>query len=374
MSASELKPLAMSQSPERSFSITNTRPPPCAGSAPMAKVVAWLVALPVAVLLIFSTPTASAAPGCPDSGLLTRGAILTNLCWKCFFPIRMAGVTIGGGARSIPGDVSGAICTCPSRIPPHFPTPGPSLGYWLPTHIVESTRLPFCLPSLGVQVSPTGIFGLQTGGQGHLGDRDSYRHFHLYAFPAAEIVSAVFDTVCAKGASFDFDLLFMSEFDPTHNNGPLSLALSPESVLFSLPPATAACLADSVAASAFKPIRQLYWCAGSYGGVYPLTGHTRGESPVNDMSLVTTRNLALGHKRFMLKREYGKAAICRSTPSFFLPKQQYKTAVMYPIPQLLGNDWIGKTTMLSREWRHIPAIGEDWVQALWTYQECCLNP
>ena len=71
----------------------------------------------------------------------------------------------------------------------------------------------------------------------------------------------------------DFDMLYVSELDPTWNNDELAFFTNPEASLVATPVAQAACPADAVASTARHPIDKLFWCAGSWGFIYPLSGH-----------------------------------------------------------------------------------------------------
>ena len=92
-----------------------------------------------------------------------------------------------------------------------------------------------------------------------------------------------------------------------------------------------------------------------------------------DASVSSARLIAIQHKRFLMNRTYGNSAVCAAHPEPMYPKQQYRWQVMHPVPQKNDNDWTGSSTLLSREWRHRPITGEDWVQVLFRYEECCVQ-
>ncbi|MFP4280889.1 MAG: conjugal transfer protein TraU, partial [Halochromatium sp.] len=43
-----------------------------------------------------SPSTQAADAACPDAELLS-GKLITDICWSCLFPVRIAGMPIGGG-------------------------------------------------------------------------------------------------------------------------------------------------------------------------------------------------------------------------------------------------------------------------------------
>jgi conjugal transfer pilus assembly protein TraU len=335
-----------------------------------------LMAFGCLLALVLAAPVAAASEGmegedgCPDTGVISGGKFLNDLCWSCMLPIRVAGV--GASGRGFPGDMASPMCVCPSKSLFGVPTPGMTAGMWKPTHFLESTRQPWCLAALGTRVNVGGIASLMQGDATSDRTQVGYRHQHLYAFPVGAVLDALTDSVCSEG-SFDLDLLMLTEIDPTYRNGELSMVINPEGALFNNPVAIAACMADSVASSAYRPIRELFWCAGSWGLLYPLTGFASGDSSPTDMSLGGTRLLALQHKRMLMNKTYGNSAVCSAHPYPLLPKQQYRHQVIHPVPQRRSNDWTGSNSLLSREHRHIPVVGEDWVQILWRYEECCIN-
>lgn len=304
---------------------------------------------------------------CPDAGTLSNGAFMSDLCWSCMFPVQVAGATSG---NTFPDDVARS-CTCPSVVLFGTPTPGVVYGMWKPTHIVESVRHPGCFPSIGEEIDFSS--DVQFGGGVREEDQPGYNSTHVYTFPISSILDSVTSSICTSTSSYDVDIMSISEIDPTHNDPMLSMSVNPEGSLFNNPIAQAVCIADAVAASAYKPILHVFWCMGSWGNTYPLTGHTNNQSDVAAASLDATRALAVMHKRGMANLHYGDSAVCSSHPYPVYPKQQYRWQVMYPMAQSNQNDWTGRATLLSREWRHIPVTGEDWVQVMSTYENCCVH-
>lgn len=308
--------------------------------------------------------------GCPDSGAITNGGFATDMCWTCLLPIRIAGA--GASGRRFPGDMASPVCVCPSKALMGIPTPGVTYGMWKPTHFVENVRKPGCFPAIGQKAKLGKIIGLGQGGKGQEAGVSGYFNSHMYVFPTGAILDAFTSMACSED-SYDMDLLMITEIDPTYNFGELSMIVNPESFLFNNPIAMATCMVDSVAATAYRPIKELFWCFGSWGQTYPLTGHGNAKSGVQDASLASSRLVAMMHKRGLVKRTYGNDAVCAASFAPFYEKQQYRWQMLYPFPQRFKNDWTGAATILSREHRHAPVVGDDWVQVMWRYEECCVN-
>lgn len=320
---------------------------------------------------------------CPLNGGLAA-ELSTLVCYRCFFPIQIAGVPHGPNVPN-PARVVPPVCVCPSSFM-GIPTPGVTYGQWLPHRIIETVRMPFC-STVGNNMLGSGsgaaggaaalsmrLVGGFAGNEDSGGSREGYYHFHLFAFPMGVLMDMNISMMCKSNEAMDMDLLYLSELDPTWNNDELAIALTPEAALFANDAALLACLADSVAASATQPLDALFWCAGAWGEMYPHTGHSPHKgSPAQTHSLVQTRAIAAMHRRGLANQMMGPSAICANHPQPIIPKSQYKLQTLFPIPEAVSNHWIGANTFRWGEHRNIPGFGEDWVSVVWAYEQCCLN-
>lgn len=286
---------------------------------------------------------------------------------------------MGGAATNVPDAVAAPTCVCPGRI---FgtPTPGVTLGYWEPSHLLERTRTPYCSPTLGTTLASTDASTLDIrnfGGHTDVTDGDdggAYYNLHIFRFPLGAILDMVTDSVCVSDSGYDLDLLYLSEIDPTWTNDELALVTTPEAALFANPVAIAACLADAGAATSYKPLEALFWCAGAWGQLYPLSGHTPASgSPPREAALAGTRGLAAMHRRGLFPKTMGDSAVCANHPFPTLLKQQYKLQTFFPVPELVSNHWIGASTVRWGEWRNVPVTGEDFVDVVSRWEDCCVN-
>lgn len=312
---------------------------------------------------------------CPKTSVFT-GGLISSVCTSCFFPIRVGAATPG-----MPLGGAGPTCTCPGRLF-GYPTTGPTLGMWMPGHLVEVVRKPYCSPTLGTTLA-TGASTLgalrHQGGSRDLrnpGDgREIFYNMHYFSFPLAQLLDTVTDSVCVANTGADMAVLYISEIDPTWASDELALQLNPQATLFANPAGIAACIADGAAATAYQPIPAMAWCAGTWGLIYPPSGYTTGVASIQAAaSLAATRGMALVHQRGLGLLTYTDLAVCRDIPVPALPRNQYKLQVMHPIPEITGNHWVGASTFRWGEWRHVPVVGEDFVYLVWNWQECCGNP
>lgn len=343
----------------------------------MRKVALSVLLAAIGVLSIGSSAAWASTPGCPNANILGSG-LFSSLCYPCFFPIRIAGVASG---PNVPFGAAAPVCVCPGRF--GYPTPGFTYGMWYPDKIFETVRLPYCSPTLGKQIAAGGStggdgkFSLLMGGPNTRTKEETQRpfyNFHIFAYPIGQIMHYMQSTVCVSKQNTDANLLYASELDPTWNNTSLSMLTTPEAVLFANPIAIGSCIADGVAATVTQPIEALFWCAGTMGGMYPFTGFNGyGGAPQRVAAMTNTRALAAMHRRGLAWQSKGDPAVCSDIPAPIIVKNQYKWQQTYPIPEIMTNHWIGESVWRWGQFRHVPAVGEDFVNVLWRWSDCCVN-
>ena len=117
--------------------------------------------------------------------------------------------------------------------------------------------------------------------------------------------------------------------DPLWNDDLLAFLLNPEALLFGNPVLQFSCIADSVAANAGLPLDVLFWCMGSWGSAYPLTGHKGNDSIVEDNAALAARII------YKLVREYTlfdtATDVCGATMWPIWTKSHYRLQAMKPV-------------------------------------------
>ena len=99
-----------------------------------------LAGLLAVVLALSQTPVRAADPACPDAELFS-GKLITDVCWACLFPIRIAGMPLFGG--TVPaGAASAPFCACNDGL--GVPHPGFTVGMWEPARLIELVHAPRC--------------------------------------------------------------------------------------------------------------------------------------------------------------------------------------------------------------------------------------
>jgi len=316
------------------------------------------------------------SPTCPNAELF-GSKLVTDVCWSCVFPIRIAGVDMSWGSHpndAPKGAVSSSFCACDDDL--GIPRPGVTMSMWEPARLIEIVRMPYCAPSLGGDRLKNSyrLMGGSKASDDERGTDKTFYQYHYYSFPLTQMLEMFNVAECQSSGYLDFDLMFMSELDPIWNDDELSFFTNPEVALFANPVALAACAADSAATSAGgEPIDSLFWCAGAWGSMYPFTGNITSQgSPPRDTSLLAARTVATLHRRGFAKETIGEDAMCHASYDPIITKSQYKMSMFYPVAESEKNHWIGAHTFTWGEWRNIPGVGEDFVYMLWQWNDCCL--
>ena len=325
----------------------------------------------LAGFVAFFAFSVNAEVGCQNAEVIGP-KLITDVCWSCIFPIRIAGQALGASSNRVPeGGSNSPLCACQDELGLNMP--GVTTSMWEPARLVEFQRVPGCSSVLNGIRLPFDRINQGTHGNGEMDGGDGFfTHYHYYAFPLMTILDMFVNNTCNNDGFMDLDIMYLSELDPTWNNSELAFFTNPEAAAVANPLAALACSADVAASNAGRPLKQMFWCAGSWGTLYPLSGHqTGGDGVVKDSSLATVRVLASLHRRGLEWRTMGKDAMCKGVMSPTLPKTQYKFTMFHPMPETDSSHVIGESTLIWGSGRHIPAVGEDPIYLIWRWNDCC---
>lgn len=299
---------------------------------------------------------------------------VTDICWKCIFPLKISGVKIvNGGPEPHTGASNGPVCFC-KRPPIPVPIPGIPVSFWEPARLVDVTRTPFCMVNMG-GVS-LGSMGSKGRGDIHQDEDDlrksSFYQVHWYIYPILYWLEVLIDVTCLEAMSFD--LTYLTELDPFWADDEKSAILNPEGILFGNPIAQAACLADATTSTVHTPLDSLFWCAGSWGSLYPFGGtvgdHVGG---IQASSLLAARFMAKLHRQGLLWGYAGVKGLCGKYPMPLIQKSQYRLQVTYPLPQTGSCHPIGKNPFFFQAGREFPYKGSDFGYLVFRKRDCCLG-
>jgi conjugal transfer pilus assembly protein TraU len=306
---------------------------------------------------------------------------ITDVCWSCLFPITIGNIPIVKSSKfKDTSNPTVPVCGCRRGNIPIVP--GITVGFWEPIRVVEVVRTPYCLVSLGgLKVAQ----GKSYGGfvqikEEQITSSKSFYHVHQYVYPVLAILNLLTDFGCMDTSSYD--LAYISELDPSHTSPSIANFLHPETFLLSNPVAVAACAVDCVAATTTKmSMDSLFWCSGCQGSVYPFVGETTQHvGGIATSQLLVTKQLAKMHRLGLARKTATDSSamngeLCKSSFALRIPKSQYRTQMVYPVPNVNGQyscNTLGLSDALYSSGREFPFKGEDFVYILWRKRNCCL--
>lgn len=286
---------------------------------------------------------------CPSSNIIGT-ALITDVCWEGMFPIYIGNMRVKGPSQYTPSDASDRnFCLCDgdlsNGILPQF---GARLGFFLPKYLLTVTKKPYCFPELNgaelaSQLGLVSRFNVgnedmsQSEGDG-ITNQSSYS-WHLASLPLLSILELFDLKSCNADGYINFDMLWISETLPHWYDPELAYYIAPESKLFSNPLALAGVVADCVASTFSQPVDSIFFAAGCWGNMYPLTAHT-GSNPdkVSSKSLVAARALFFLSRIGVLERTMGNDALCKAKKMPILKKSQYRIQQLWPMSESESTD------------------------------------
>lgn len=294
---------------------------------------------------------------------------------QAFWPITIMGAQIGPNSNP-PMMYEPPICICPSRLM-GIPMPGIGITFWEPLYIAEVERSPGCMSSLGGMSVLGGGYQMMAAEQQSSeseGEVNNTRmQVHWYQYPVFAILEMFKELLCLNSSGFA--LAYLTELDPTWQNDLWGAVWSPEAKLFANPLAQMACSVDAIAASVAYPIDAMFWCLGTAGPLYPLTGNSQhlGSNQTSNMQLLG-KFIGKGHRQMMLNATIGPGAQCFSHPSPLIVKSQYRIDPVQPIRVRTPPIYLGQS---EYRWGLVPpanyATRESSVYMIWQGQQCCLR-
>jgi conjugal transfer pilus assembly protein TraU len=297
---------------------------------------------------------------------------ITDICWKCLFPITIGKFELVKGQRPDTRNPGSPICVCPKF---GIPVPGIVGGFWEPVRLVDVSSEPYCFVNMGGLKLDMGIRRDQGGRPTSSSSQISRWYTHYYAYPILYILELVMDILCLEQSSFD--LLWVSELDPTGMDDDLASILNPEAFLFNNLLAQAACSADCTATSlpgkGHLPIDSLFWCSGCQGTMYPLNGSVNAHIGGIQASLnATTKVIAKMHRLLFADNTSAEtiSGICQKTKAPVIKKSQYRYQLVNP--DTTDCYQLGRSTTYFESNKEIPITREDFGYLIWRKRNCCV--
>lgn len=298
---------------------------------------------------------------------------VSDICWMCIFPINIAGV-VPITANQVPNHDAPppTMCACPMALPPYVRW-GFGVSFWETARFIEVVRQPYCSPTLGgVEMDSGSPLWAGTNHSQSRGTGWSFYHAHVFTAPIMDWVGATIASGICMSSNNSMDIMFMTELDPIWNDDAGSLSIAPEAVLFNNPVTILACVADSASAIVSQfGLDPLFWCAGTAGHAYPMTGHNAGHHGAIDSTVNTMAKAIMTLHRVGLAQDTStEAALCGSVYQPIWRKNQYKYNMMYPTPRPERGLGIGAPTWFYAG-AEFPYEGEDYNYMVFRKRKCC---
>ena len=173
----------------------------------------------------------------------------------------------------------------------------------------------------------------------------------------------------------DFDIAYITEIDPTWNSDITAFLLNPEALLFGNPIAQMSCSADAVSSNTGITLDPLFWCMGSWGSAYPLTGHWSGRDKTAGNAAIAARMI------YKLSREMliwdGAVSYCYKYPTPIWIKSHYRLQETRP----LRSPWVlplGRSDLIWGAGANPPISGglgaeDNFLWVLFKERLCCMG-
>jgi len=305
----------------------------------------------------------------PTNGLINLFGVVA---WENVLPIKIGGIPILPAPADIvdtPDLTSLPVCSCPVPHPPWVAV-GIPVSFWEPARIIEAVKDPYCMPTLGVTIAnpAPGTLGggnlVRTSGQVTAG---TFSQIHYFVSPLMALMGLVDSSLCS-GMETSFDIAYLTELDPLWNSDSLAALINPEALLFGNPLAAMSCLADSMSAQFGLPLDPLFWCMGSFGSAYPLTGHTSDDNYTEGAAALSSRFIYKMGRELLLSDP--AITLCGSLPTPIWVKSHYRLQIITPVPGGMGIP-IGRMATIWGWGKNLPPGSDNFSFLMFRKRGCC---
>lgn len=309
------------------------------------------------------------------AGSICKGAWydpINDTDWNNSFPITIGGIKTGDNSDPPLMDMP-AICSCPDPLTGSN-LPGIGMTYWEPGFVIEIERTPGCSSTMGGVTIVSGYESLSSNQKASEKDGETNNvrmQAHFFNYPLFAVLNVVTGLGCMNLSSFSLDDL--TEFDSSWQDDTWSSSAMPAGSLFADLTAVLSCIPDGVASTLGWPLDLLYWCSGTQGLIYPMTGTSQNYSSPNIGNVqLLGKYMARKTEQIGLLATIGPWAKCGST---WLPtwlKSQYRINPIWPVPIKGSPIVFGESEF---RWAMLPPANQPDVQSnaflMWVGKQCC---
>ncbi|MCL6336309.1 conjugal transfer protein TraU [Pectobacterium carotovorum subsp. carotovorum] len=308
---------------------------------------------------VFNTVIPAARAECKTSFLNP----VTDIGWSCIFPMRIAGVQIVGGEET-PSNSNSPVCVCKGGA---IPTLGLRTSFWEPKRIIDTVSDPYCMMPLGTSMNTPKPGTLAGGMNENNTSKRVFQQSHYYIFPAWKIMNMFYDIPCLDDEGYD--VAMMTEILPQWNNDILSLIINPEALLFANPISTITCSADAIASTFGMPLNALFWCMGSWGNAYPLSGSITSTDYVEANAGIAARTIYMMGRLGMLWNTSDDGCYRELAPIW--RKDRFKLQMMRPTRSSACIP-LGREGLLWGAGKHDPRK-DNFMWMMFEKKDCCVR-
>ncbi|HID00298.1 MAG TPA: conjugal transfer protein TraU, partial [Piscirickettsiaceae bacterium] len=287
--------------------------------------------------------------------------------YSAMLPLKIAGIPIlPGRMPDVFNSVNQPICICPAP-PPIMVRIGIPVGFFNPDRMIDSVKDSYCFVGLGLDLGMSGNNGTQANDP--LSGEHTFFQTHMMMFSPFGLLQIATDFICLQDPH-PIDIGYMTELDPMWNDDMLSALIQPEALLFGNPVTNLACIADSISAQSDKSIPTLFWCKGSWGNAYPLTGRVTSNDYVQSAASAAAGLIYKLHRELIFWGTWGHAGLCQKYPAPIWQKDAYRMQILFPIAHKMAIA-IGKTGLVWSFLKNIPFKGDNFSFVIFRKKDCC---
>lgn len=323
---------------------------------------------------------ASAIAKCKTSG---GGAILssiTDICYDCVFPLKIASFPVmpGSSDNDWYDTDSTAVCVCEKeKCYPCFTGMGVTLSYFAPNRLSETVSDPWCFPYYGLDMgsmSDGSLMGTSATSGGQTGGRQAghtFAQMHWWRNEVwIQVLKQVAKKFCEKGgeqADKGNDIGWISELDPLWNDDELSAIIEPEALLFANPLAQLGCTAQAISATLGWDMPLLFWCIGGQSS-YPLTGAMNTADFAEGNQRISSRSVYRMTRSMLLCDTAIDACKCMSLPIWW--EAHYRVQALLPTKDVSCNT-VGRTGVIWAGGKNVPYESDNFLWLYYRKAMCC---
>lgn len=300
-----------------------------------------------------------------------------DVAWNEIFPIKIAGFqVVPGGNYDNADSWRIPLCICPAPYPRYYRI-GVPLSFWEASRLIETVSTPYYFPIIGKSMGNNK--GYLQGANSNLSAgvipaQDTNAQAHFWYFLVWSLISDEVEDLCLESDN-SFDLAYMTEIDPLWQEDDVAFIIQPEALLFANKFAQMACMADSISVNDYAPLEPLFWCVGSGGSSYPLTGHVNDSKIIQANFTIATRMIYKLAREFLICDPNVFVCGCSMTPIW--RKSNYKLQPVRPMVEKIA--WpVGKSQYFYGSGLNPPIKGQkgpsgEFMWLLFRKHTCCAS-